>query len=57
MRLRSTSTTPQTIGENFDLIRFGGIQFYNGAAAQPHYLMDRHRGGSEDHHQVYADFI
>jgi hypothetical protein len=47
----------QAIGEYLDLVGLGGVQFYDGATAQPHYLMDGHRCGPEDHHQVYADFI
>jgi len=47
----------QIVGEDLDLIRLGGIQFDDGAPAQAHYLMNRHRRGPEDHHEVDADFI
>src|ERR1700686_3367604 len=47
----------QVVGEDLDLIRLGGVQFDDGAAAQAHYLMDGHRCGPEDHHEVDTDFI
>src|SRR4029079_7473620 len=47
----------QAVGENLDLVGLGGVQFDDGAAAQPHYLMDGHCRGPEDHHEVDADFI
>ncbi len=47
----------QVVGEDLDLVRLGGVQFDDGAAAEPHYLMDRHRRGPEDHHEIDADFI
>ena len=47
----------QVVGEDLDLVRLGSVQLDDGAAAQPHYLMDGHRGGAEDHHEVDADFI
>src|SRR5204863_10082499 len=47
----------QAVGENLDLVRLGGVQFDDGAAAKPHYLMDWHRGGAEDHHQIDTVFI
>ena len=47
----------QVVGEDLDLVRLGGIQFDDGAPAQTHYLMNRHRRGPEDHHEVDADFI
>jgi hypothetical protein len=47
----------QIVGEDLDLVRLGGVQFDDGAAAEPHYLMDGHRGGAENHHEVDADFI
>ena len=47
----------QIVGEDLDLVRLGGIQFDDGAPAQTHYLMNRHRRGPEDHHEVDADFI
>ena len=61
IRLRSTSTTPagdrQVVGEDLDLVRLGSIQLDDGAAAQPHYLMDGHGCGAEDHHEIDADVI
>ncbi|GAC1495250.1 MAG: hypothetical protein NVS2B1_02580 [Bradyrhizobium sp.] len=47
----------QVIGEDLDLVRLGGIQFDDGAAAQPHDLMYGHSGGPEDHHEIDADLI
>ena len=47
----------QIVGKDLDLVRLGGIQFDDGTPAQAHYLMDWHGGGSEDHHQIDADFI
>ena len=47
----------QVVGEDFDLVRLGGVQFNDGAAAEPHYLMDGHRGGAQDDHEVNADFF
>jgi len=61
MRLRSTSTTPEAIGRLLARIVTSSDsvadQHDDGAAAEPHYLMDGHRGGAEDHHEVDADFI
>src|SRR5258708_23823632 len=36
----------QVVGEELDLVRFGRVQFDDGATAQAHYLMDGHRSGS-----------
>ncbi len=47
----------QGVGEDPDLVRLGGVEFDDGAPAQAHYLMNRHRRGPEDHHEVDADFI
>ena len=47
----------QIVGENLDLIRLGGVQFDDGATAQAHHLMDGHRSGPEDHHEIDGDFI
>jgi hypothetical protein len=47
----------QGIGEDFDLICLGGVEFDDGTPAQAHYLMNRHRRGSQDHHEVDTDFI
>jgi hypothetical protein len=47
----------QVIGEDLDLVCLGGIEFDDGATAQAHYLMDGHRSGPEDHHEIDGDFI
>jgi len=47
----------QVVGEDLDLVRFGRVQFDDGATAQAHYLMDGHRCGPEDHHEIDGDFI
>ena len=47
----------QGIGEDLDLVRFGGIEFDDSASAEAHDLMNRHRRGSQNHHEVNADFI
>ena len=47
----------QIVGKDLDLVRLGSIQFDDGAAAQPHYLVDGHRGGAKHHHEVDTDFI
>src|ERR1700738_2150971 len=47
----------QVIGENLDLVGLGGIQLDDGAATQAHDLMNRHRSGPEDHHEIDGDFI
>ena len=47
----------QVVGEDLDLVGLGGVQFDDGAAAEPHDLMDGHRGGPEDHHEIDADVI
>lgn len=47
----------QVVGEDLDLVGLGGIQFDDGAAGQPHDLVNRHGGRAEDHHEIDADFI
>ena len=47
----------QGVGEDPDLVRLGGVEFDDGAPAQAHYLMNRHRRGSENHHEVDGDII
>jgi hypothetical protein len=47
----------QVVGEHLDLVRFRRVEFDDGAAGKPHYLMDGHGGGSEDHHEIDGDFI
>jgi len=52
-----TAGDRQVIGEDLDLVSLGGIEFDDGATAQAHYLMDGHRSGPEDHHEIDGDFI
>jgi len=52
-----TAGDRQGVGENLDLVRLGGVEFNDGAPAQAHYLMNRHRRGPEDYHEVDADVI
>ena len=52
-----TRRNRQRVGEDLDFVGFGGVEFDDGAAGKPHDLMNRHRGGSENHHEVDADFI
>ena len=47
----------QVVGEDLDLVRLGGVQFDDGAAGQPHDLVDGHCGGAKHHHEVDTDFI
>ena len=47
----------QVIGEDLDLVGLGGVQFDDGAAGQPHDLVDRHGRGPEDHHEIDGYFI
>jgi len=47
----------QIVGEDLDLVRLGCIQLDDGAAAQPHYLVDGHGCRAEDHHEIDADLI
>src|ERR1700754_1867262 len=47
----------QVVGQHLDLVLLGGVQFDDGAAAEPHYLMNGHRGGAEHHHEVDRYFI
>ena len=47
----------QVVGEDPDLVLLGGVQFDDGASAQPHHLVDGHGGGSENHHEIDGDFI
>jgi hypothetical protein len=42
----------QIVGEDFDLVRFGRIELDDGAARQPHHLVDRHRRGAEHDHEI-----
>ena len=52
-----TRRNRQCVGEDLDFVRLGGVEFDDGATAQPHDLMNRHRRGSKHHHEVDADFI
>jgi len=47
----------QIIGEYLDFVRLGSVQFDDGAAAEAHDLVNRHRRGPEDHHKIDGDFI
>jgi len=47
----------KVVGKDFDLVCLGGIEFDDGATAQAHYLMNGHRSGTEDHHEIDGDFI
>jgi hypothetical protein len=47
----------QRVGEDLDFVGFGGVEFDDGAAGQPHDLVNRHGGGSQNHHEVDTDFI
>ena len=47
----------QVVGEHLDLVRLGRVEFDDGAAGKPHYLMDGHGSGPEDHHEIDGDFI
>jgi hypothetical protein len=42
----------EIVGEDADLVLLGGIEFDNGAAAKPQYLVDRHRGSAENHGDI-----
>lgn len=52
-----TAGNRQVVREHLDLVLLGRIQFNDGATAEPHHLVDRHRGGSENHHQIDRDVI
>jgi hypothetical protein len=47
----------QRVREYLDLVRLGGVEFDDGAPAEAHDLMNRHRRGSQNHHKIDADFI
>jgi hypothetical protein len=47
----------QIVGEDFNLVRLGGIQLDDGTTAQAHYLMNGHCRGPEDHHEIDGNFI
>jgi hypothetical protein len=47
----------KVVGKDLDLVCLGGVEFDDGATAQPHYLMNGHRSGTEDHHEIDGDFI
>lgn len=47
----------QVVRKHLDLVLFRRVQFDDRTAAEPHHLMDRHRGGAEDHHQIDGDVI
>ncbi len=47
----------QGVGEDFDFVGLGGVEFDDGTPAEAHDLMDRHRRGPQNHHEIDADFI
>ena len=47
----------QGVGEDLDFVGFRCVEFDDGAAGKPHDLMNRHRRGSQNHHEIDADFI
>lgn len=47
----------QVVGEDLDLVHLGRVQLDDGAAAEAHYLMNRHRSSAEYDHEVDVDFI
>ena len=52
-----TACDRQVVGENLDLVRLGGVQLDDGASAETHYLMNRHRSSAEHDHEIDVDFI
>ena len=47
----------QGVGQYLDFVRFGSVEFNDGASAEAHDLVNRHRRGPENHHEIDADFI
>jgi hypothetical protein len=47
----------QGVGEDLDFVGLGGVEFDDGAPAEAHDLMNRHCRGSQNHHEIDADFI
>jgi len=47
----------QGVGEDLDFVRLGGVEFDDGTPAEAHDLMNRHGRGSQNHHEIDADFI
>ena len=47
----------QIVGQHLDLVGLGRVQFDDGAAGQPHDLVDGHSRGPEDHHEIDGYFI
>lgn len=47
----------QVVGQHLDLVLLGRVEFDDGPATEAHHLMNGHRGGSQDHHQIHGDFI
>jgi hypothetical protein len=45
------------IGQDLDFVCFRRIEFDDGTPAQPHDLVNRHRGGSQNHHEIDTDLI
>jgi len=60
MRLPLTATLPLAtarVGEDGDVVLLGGVQFDDGAAAEPEHLMDRHQRGAEHHRDIDGDLV
>ena len=52
-----TAGDGQVVGEHLDLVLLGRVEFDDRAAAEPHHLMDGHRRGPQNHHQIHRDVI
>lgn len=47
----------QVVGQHLHLVLFGGVELDDGAAAEPHHLMDGHGGRPEDDHQIDGNLV
>jgi len=47
----------QIVREDANGVFLGGVQFDNGAAAEPEHLMDRHRCGAKHHGDIDGNFV
>ena len=57
VHMHDTAGDRHVVGEDADLVLLGRIEFDDRATAQPHDLMDGHRRGAEDHHEIDRNFI
>ena len=57
LQYHRTAGYGQVVGEHLHLVRLGGVEFDDGAAAEAKHLVDGHRGGAEHHHEVDCYFI